>query len=210
MKISDYYGHKIEYGPNKTRINNILDLLGDIRGKKILDLGCGNGKLGQALKERGALVHGCEISEKIVTIAGQKLDKVFVFDAENDDFNLLDKDYDFIIASEVIEHLFLPEVFLLNLKKIMMPACRLIITTPNFLLWTNRCRMFFGKFEYTERGFLDESHIHFFCYNSLKFLAEKAGFKIEASNNIIHPKIPAWLGKLWPNLFSYQIILKLE
>jgi len=210
MKISDYYGEKIEYGPNKTRINHILELMGDISGKKILDLGCGNGKIDKFFKEKGAIVHGCEISDKIIATASPNFDKSFVFDVENDDFGRLDKDYDFIIASELIEHLFMPKFFLINLKNIISPSCRIIITTPNFLLFSNRLRMFFGKFDYTERGFLDESHIHFFTYNSLKDLVQETGFTIEQENHIIHPKIPIWFGKLMPNLFSYQIIVKLK
>jgi 2-polyprenyl-3-methyl-5-hydroxy-6-metoxy-1,4-benzoquinol methylase len=209
-KISDYYSNKIEYDPNKTRINNILELMGDIKGKKILDLGCGNGKMGKKFKERGARVYGCEISEKITATARQNLDEAFVFDVEKDDFNLLDKDYDFIVASEIIEHLFLPEEFLLNLKKIISKNCRVIITTPNFLVWTNRIRMLFGQFAYTERGFIDESHIHFFSYNSLRKLIKKTGFIIEREENIIHPRIPVWFGRLMPNLFSYQVIVKLK
>jgi len=210
VKISDYYGGKTEYGPNKTRINHILELMGDIKGKKILDLACGNGKIDKIFKERGAIVHGCEISAKIIATASPNLDKSFVFDVENDDFGRLDKDYDFIVASELIEHLFLPKKFLINLKTIVSPGCRIIITTPNFLLWTNRLRMFFGKFAYTERGFLDESHIHFFTYNSLKDMVRETGFMIERENHIIHPKIPGRIGRLRPNLFSYQVVVKLK
>lgn len=210
MKISDYYGEKAEYGPNKTRINHILRLMGDINGKKILDLACGNGKIDKIFKEKGAIVHGCEISDKIIAIARPNLDRSFVFDVENDDFGRLDKDYDFIIASELIEHLFLPKNFLINLKKIASPNCGIIITTPNFLLFSNRIRMFFGKFDYTERGFLDESHIHFFTYNSLIGLIKKVGFQVKEENNIIHPKIPEWLGRLFPNLFTYQAIIKIK
>ncbi len=47
----------------------ILGLLGDVRGKKILDLGCGNGKPARALTERGANVVGVDISREQINFS---------------------------------------------------------------------------------------------------------------------------------------------
>ena len=47
----------------------VLSLLKDIRGKKILDLGCGTGVLSKILKNRGAMVSGIDISPKMIEIA---------------------------------------------------------------------------------------------------------------------------------------------
>jgi len=210
MNYKDYYNNKSVYGPSKQRINNIVRILRDISGKKILDIACGDGTLGLTLKNQGAVVDGCDISEKAVGICKAKLNKCFICDLENDDFYKFIGNYDVIIASEIIEHLFDPKKFLFSIKSYMKDDAILIITTPNFLMWTNRIKIFLGKFEYAETGFLDESHIHFFSYNSLKNILIKNGFKIIDQENIIHPKVPGWLGRIFPNLFVFQIIFKIK
>ena len=209
--ISDYYTNKEgDYKPSNARINKILELLGDVKNKKILDIGCSQGVFGKMLKDRGARVVGCDISAKHIEVAQRVLDRAFIFDIEKDDFSIFDRDFDYIIASELIEHLFLPRQFLINIKSIMNDNTKLIITTPNFLMWSNRIRMLFGKFEYTKTGFMDEGHIHFFTHNYLKKMVSQEGFKVMSINNIIHPKIPSFIGKLNYNLFSFQVIFKIS
>lgn len=48
---------------------HVLDLLGDIRGKKILDFGCGTGKFSRVLRDAGAEVIGVDMAEKELAIA---------------------------------------------------------------------------------------------------------------------------------------------
>ncbi|OHA78499.1 MAG: hypothetical protein A2V96_02645 [Candidatus Yonathbacteria bacterium RBG_16_43_6] len=209
--IAGYYNNKEQYSPSGERVRRVVQILGnDIKGKKILDIGCGNGTMGKALKEKGAIVFGTDISRNAVEKAAHVLDKAFVLDVDGGDLSVIDSDYDAIIVSEVIEHLFESKKFLLNVKSRMKKDSVLILTTPNFLMWTNRIKMFFGKFEYTETGFLDEGHIHFFTYDSLKKLLSLTGFKIEKENHIIHPKIPHKIGILRPNLFAFQLIIKVK
>jgi ubiquinone biosynthesis O-methyltransferase len=47
----------------------ILDLIGDVRGKTILDVGCGDGDLAIELSKRGATVSGIDISESMIETA---------------------------------------------------------------------------------------------------------------------------------------------
>lgn len=48
-----------------------LSLLKNIKGKKVLDLGCGSGIYAKILKRRGAIVSGVDISPKMIEIAKQ-------------------------------------------------------------------------------------------------------------------------------------------
>ncbi|TCC61389.1 class I SAM-dependent methyltransferase [Kribbella pittospori] len=50
----------------------LLRLLGDVRGRRVLDAGCGNGYFSRMLAERGAEVVGVEPSEAMVTFARDK------------------------------------------------------------------------------------------------------------------------------------------
>ena len=188
----------------------VIELAGDLKDKKVLDIGCGNGRLGQELKKCGAIVHGCDISESALEKAKKVLDKAVYLDVESIDWAEIDNDYDLIIVSELIEHLFRPSVFLDKIKKYLTSDGELIITTPNFLMWTLRLRMFFGQFEYHKTGFWDEGHVHFYTYNSLKKELSANGFYVTKENHIYHPKVPCLIARLRPQLFAYQMIVKVK
>jgi SAM-dependent methyltransferase len=51
----------------------IVDLAGDVAGRRILDAGCGSGPIAEALRERGAIVTGIDSSAKMVELARRRL-----------------------------------------------------------------------------------------------------------------------------------------
>jgi ubiquinone/menaquinone biosynthesis C-methylase UbiE len=51
----------------------VLDLAGEVAGRRILDVGCGAGPLLAALRERGAVVTGVDSSTKMLELARQRL-----------------------------------------------------------------------------------------------------------------------------------------
>jgi SAM-dependent methyltransferase len=51
----------------------MLRLAGDVKGKRVLDAGCGHGPLMVALRDRGALVAGFDLSPAMVDIAADRL-----------------------------------------------------------------------------------------------------------------------------------------
>ena len=50
----------------------MLTMLGDVRGKTILDLGCGEGGYARELHRRGARVTGVDGSERLIEVARQR------------------------------------------------------------------------------------------------------------------------------------------
>ncbi|MER5390854.1 methyltransferase domain-containing protein [Saccharopolyspora sp. NPDC002686] len=50
-----------------------LDLLGDVAGRKVLDAACGPGLYAAELVARGAKVVGCDISERMVELAANRV-----------------------------------------------------------------------------------------------------------------------------------------
>jgi SAM-dependent methyltransferase len=53
----------------------ILDLLGDVRGKRVLDVGCGDGDLAVALAGRGATVVGLDPSTAMLAAARERAER---------------------------------------------------------------------------------------------------------------------------------------
>lgn len=63
-----------ERDPNRSDLLDplVLDLLGEVKGKRILDAGCGDGYLSRKLARLGAQVTGVEISERMLAYARQE------------------------------------------------------------------------------------------------------------------------------------------
>ncbi len=54
----------------------------------------------------------------------------------------------------------------------------LIVALPNLLLWKNRLRLMLGRFEYTESGLMDYTHVRWYSFASARRLLERHGFRI--------------------------------
>ena len=74
-----------KYPPEQCVFSVIKKILSreDLRDKKVLDAGCGEGRYGQYMKERGAIVTGVDFSTGLVKLAAGKLDKVLEGDVRN-------------------------------------------------------------------------------------------------------------------------------
>ncbi len=212
MQLGEYYGQKEVYRKiGRGRMQGILALAGDLNNKSVLDVGCGGGELGKELKAKfpSVKVYGVDISPEAVREAGKHLDEAEVLDLTASwPENLFNTNFDLIVISEVLEHLFKPEELLVKIKtKFTGPV---IITVPNVLFWKNRLKIFFGNFTYTDTGLMDRGHIHFFSWFSFKDLIHSTGFIIKDSAHHIPTRGTKFLARLWPGLLAYQFIVKLE
>lgn len=59
--------------PMLTRYVYTLEALGNLQGKRILDVGCGAGRYAAELAKGGALVTGIDFSEEMLIMAGERL-----------------------------------------------------------------------------------------------------------------------------------------
>jgi len=208
-----HYNQDIGYGVSAPRKRKIMELLGDLKGKKVLDAGCASGYLGREMKNAGASeVIGVDISADRIREAKKIFDNAFALDIQEAALPFPDGYFDIVLLAEVIEHLFSPEKAVKEIKRILKSGGEIVVTTPNFLVFSNRIKMLFGKFRYTDTGFLDKGHIRFFTRRTLFEFARDNGLAVvaENKNNIIHPKIPKFLGKIFPNLFVFQLIIRMK
>lgn len=98
----------------------------------VLDVGCGNGWVSQVLIPLGKKVISMDISSKnpvsALKAVPHKNHAGLIADVYR--IPLKENSIDCIIASEVMEHVGDPELFILNLIKLLKPEGKLIITTP--------------------------------------------------------------------------------
>ncbi len=113
------------------RLAGIVEALGDVRGLRILDLGCGKGRFARRLIEKGAEVVGLDPSSGMLAKA-HGLDRVRG-SATRLPFG--SGTFDAVIAVEVIEHL--PEgglaAALDDMRRVLRPGGRLAIVDKNLL-----------------------------------------------------------------------------
>lgn len=210
----EHYAEKKYEKISAGRRDGILALLGDFRDKTILDVGCANGALGEILKKIAPCdVTGIEVSLQAGEDARRVLDRVFVFNTEDESAwpaELKGRIFDKIVISEVLEHIFAPEELLTRLSMLSRGHTVVVVTVPNILFWKNRLRILLGHFEYAERGLMDRGHIRFFSWKSLRELVNECGFKITGVAHHVPTRGTGLLSRYFPGLFAHNFIVQLH
>ena len=209
MRKSHYENKSLNYGVSHTRLKRVLSLLDSQPNQRVLEIGCAAGRLGREFKKLGHYVAGIEISESAAQEAKKNLDEVYIFDIEDNwPAEISREKFDLIVLPEVLEHVFDPVYVLKKSSAILKPDGKIIITTPNFLAWTNRIRFLFGFFKYEKEGMFDFGHIRWFTYPYLKQVLAEAGFTTITEKHIVFPGKLTRILKFWPGLFARQFIVK--
>src|SRR3989339_710039 len=118
----------------QARFDLILKHLDSIQGKTVLDLGCGDGALTSFICQKGAKVIGLDNQELGLKFAkeflkSQGLEAELIL-ASVYETTLPDGSVDFVVASEVIEHVAEPNKLLKEAKRVLKPGGAIIISTP--------------------------------------------------------------------------------
>lgn len=100
-------------------------------GLKVLEVGCGYGYLSYSMKSKGFDVTAIDISEKAVGFARENFGDYFRNVSISDLDGAVSEKFDLIIATEVIEHLVDPSLFLKECLRLLKTGGSILITTPN-------------------------------------------------------------------------------
>jgi ubiquinone/menaquinone biosynthesis C-methylase UbiE len=122
---------RYDEGHRGVKVTEVRKQLTSIRGKLLLDLGCGPGVFSNLCSELGASVVGMDFSEAMLSIARQRYGSGFSM--IQSDAKLLpfrDKVFDMVIALDVIEHLYEPEAVLGEVQRVIKPHVIILVTTP--------------------------------------------------------------------------------
>jgi methionine biosynthesis protein MetW len=195
------------YTSGPARTERILELVGG-PGCRVLDIACGPGHIGAQIRARGNYVVGVEVATAASAEAARKLDEVHSFDVESPwPAHLTEGSFDVVLLGEVLEHVFDPVALLKNAHRVLSPAGRVVITTPNFLVWIARLQVLLGRFRYQSYGLFDFGHIRWFTYDYLQEVVRAAGFVIEVEWHVAHPRRLARLSQMWPSLFALNFVV---
>lgn len=139
----------------KSRRNFIISWLSnEDKTSQILDIGCSSGILLSELIKTGFKadnLYGLDISDKAIKLCKSRgLDNAYVMDAQNIN---LQKKFDFIIASDCLEHLKNDKEALQNWLTLLKENGKLIIFVPAFnFLWSthDEVNMHYRRYTKTE------------------------------------------------------------
>lgn len=104
-----------------------LGLVGGTLRGRALDLGAGQGRLSQALAERGFEVTAADINEDQFRARGVRFLKLNL----NRSLPLPAESFDLVMAVEVLEHLEAPRSFVREIYRVLTPGGLAIVSTPN-------------------------------------------------------------------------------
>jgi len=147
---------------------------------KVFDAGCGNGALLVRLKAAGFEVAGCDASEAGVAIAQQtlgnaaRLKHLSVYDDLAASFGC---DWDIVVATEVVEHLYAPREFVKRARALLKRGGILILSTPYHGYLKNLVLAATGAFDAHFTALWDGGHIKFWSYNTLTTLLKESQFE---------------------------------
>ncbi|MCL5434981.1 MAG: class I SAM-dependent methyltransferase [Patescibacteria group bacterium] len=152
--------------------------------KRVLDIGCNDGYVGEKLLARENDVYGIDISEKELKIAGKKGLKVKNIDVENQELPYASGFFDVVILADIIEHVFDTDMLLKKCSRVLKRGGRLIVTTPNIASFGRRLMLLFGISPFAEyslelptNGLPSVGHIRYYTSATLKNQLQHNGFK---------------------------------
>ncbi|MEV4395483.1 class I SAM-dependent methyltransferase [Nonomuraea sp. NPDC049607] len=111
----------------------MLELAGDVTGRRVLDAGCGSGPLFAELRDRGAVVTGVDASAGMLELARRRLGA----DADlrvadlGSPLPLPDGEFDDVIASLVLHYLEDWGPALAELRRVLKPGGRLLVSVDH-------------------------------------------------------------------------------
>jgi SAM-dependent methyltransferase len=147
---------------------------------RILDVGCGVGATSAWLKRKypGCHTIGIERNAALLDELSDNVDEPLILDLNGDLPEAAP--VDLVLMLDVLEHLNEPEAVLRRIVTMMSEDATAIISLPNVAHLSVAFRLLLlGRFDYTDAGILDRTHIRFFYKGSALELAGRAGLRVE-------------------------------
>jgi O-antigen biosynthesis protein len=172
-----------------TSVRKQLNLVG--KNKCVIDFGCATGYFAHFLKNRGCTVVGVELNPEAAEVAKQHCEQVVVADLDYVSISeiLAGQEFDVAVFGDVLEHLRDPWRVLKEVRQLLKPSGYVIASIPNIAHGAVRLELLQGRFEYTEFGILDGTHLRFFTRKTVQDLFEQTGYLIDVIDRTIAPTL---------------------
>ncbi|MEO8897906.1 MAG: class I SAM-dependent methyltransferase [Candidatus Dormibacter sp.] len=179
----------------------------------VLDAGGSSGYVSTVLAADGARVIVVDVDEEAVAQAVAGGREAYRVDLAVEAPPLAPGSVDLLILADVLEHLPDPAATLRRLRPLLADGGRLVASVPNGANWALRLQLLAGRWQYTDRGLLDRTHLRNFTRRSFHECLEEGGFDVVEAD--LTCPVPVFrggmlsafaysVGRLRPGLFAYQ------
>lgn len=128
---ADKYDEKEKY-LNSFEQDKLLPLLGNLKHKKVLEIGAGTGRFTAKLVPAGADIMATDISPAMLKVLIRKLkNKITVQVADAESLPFPDDTFDLVVATFLIVHLKDPRRFFDEAYRVLKPGGQLVVTNIN-------------------------------------------------------------------------------
>jgi SAM-dependent methyltransferase len=180
----------------------MLDLLGDLAGARVLDIGCGDGALVRAFSARGATAVGVDPDPAMLAAARKRAAEAHIsatfLEGRAESLPFPDASFDAVTAMTVL--CFVPDAkgAMREMARVLRPGGRLVLgELGRWSFWAARRRL---------RGWLGSptwKAARFREAGQLRQLAEAAGLKVTATRGaIFYPPI-GWVARVMAPIESW-------
>ncbi|MCZ2392196.1 MAG: class I SAM-dependent methyltransferase [Acidobacteria bacterium] len=201
-----------------------LDFLDEIcRGKRVLHLGCADSPYTDEAIKSGTLLHArlLRSASSVTGLDGdleglEKLKRagytdLVVGDLERLEESGLARDFDVIVAGEIIEHLNNPGIFLRGVRSLMNPSTKLVVTTINAYCGMRTIYYSLTRGKGTHEP-VHPDHVAYYSYSTLSLLLKRHDLAVDDflfyDMGIDHRKTTPWYLKVFNDvsvMFSRQL-----
>jgi 2-polyprenyl-3-methyl-5-hydroxy-6-metoxy-1,4-benzoquinol methylase len=187
-------------------------------------VGAASGTLARMCQNKTLHLFGVEPNPAWAQMASPHYEKLWICSISDLDEEF-SSGYDVVVLGDILEHLPSPEVILQKLVEQQAVGTKFIISVPNIAnLWI-RLNLLTGRFEYTDRGILDRTHLRFFTRRSFVNMVRNSGLEIISIQTTPIPlelvssffitfpgrlfhAVLAKLTSWWPSLLGYQFVVE--
>ena len=196
-------------------------------GTRVLDVGTATGTIGRMCQGSNFTLDGLEPNAEWAQLARPYYHQIIVgmLDDAPDTFLA---GHGVVILADVLEHMPAPEKALQRLAALQPTDAVFLVSVPNVAnLWV-RLNLLFGRFDYTEHGILDRTHLRFFTRKTFLQLVDAAGLKVQRmhvttipltlvspffeknpAGRFVHRALAA-ATQTFPTLLGYQFLAELD
>lgn len=177
------------------------------QGSRVLDLGCGNGRLlAKLMRERGCRGYGIELDDAKVLACVRQGVNVLQRNLE-EGLSLFDNDsFDVVLQLDTLQNLRNTEAMLRETARIGRIG---IVSFPNFAHWPNRLRVLQGRMPVTKvlpYQWFDTPNIRVGTFADFEVLARQCGLRILEAFGLHEGEVVPVL----PNLLGSTAVFKFE